>query len=411
MALSDLRREMVLSAIEEYDKLGRDAFLETYGYGPARGYFLLYDGKRYDSKAIVGVAHRDVDGWPLRAEDFSGGNATVARALRDLGFEVTRPGDIIEGHSLESLLEKILTLKTAASATPGAQKRHQPLTLLWALGGAARGYDRLVPWRDASPALESLLREFGHAGDGLHAEFPVLRLYHHGLWDLPGRNDVPRASGSAAQRWMRQNQPLSGLRSWVHDLVTDHPAVRAQIVLRLLDEYVRDVDRDELLTATRLAPEPNAIPPAQGEATPLPDGTPTPSRRTVTTNRVIRDSALAEQVKLVHNHQCQICGIRLTTRRGPYAEGAHIRPLGTPHNGPDEPGNLLCLCPNHHVLFDGGTITINDELVAIDVPTRQPITPIQLADGHTPDPRHVAYHRHVSEHSQSTGAAQVTKDC
>ncbi|WP_248960916.1 HNH endonuclease [Sphaerisporangium perillae] len=404
MALSDLRREMVLSAIEEYDKLGRDAFLEVYRYGPARGYFLLYDGKRYDSKAIAGVAHRDVDGRPLRAEDFSGGNATVARALSDLGFEVTRPGDIIDGHSPQSLLQKIGTLKTAASATPGARKRHQPLALLWALGRVSRGDDRLVPWRDASPALESLLREFGHPGDGLHAEFPVLRLYHHGLWDLPGRNDVPRASGSAAQRWMRQNQPLSGLRSWVHDLVTDHPAVRAQIVLRLLDEYFRDVDRDELLAATRLAPEPNAITPARDEATLLRDGTPTPSRRTVTTNRVIRDSALAEQIKLVHNHQCQICDIRLTTRRGPYAEGAHIRPLGTPHNGPDEPGNLLCLCPNHHVLFDGGTITITDDLVAIDVPTGQPITPIRLADGHTPDPQHLAYHRHISEDSQSTGA-------
>ncbi|GII84189.1 hypothetical protein Ssi03_21790 [Sphaerisporangium siamense] len=405
MALSDLRHEMVLSAIEEYDKLGRDAFLKVYGYGPARDYFLLHDGKRYDSKAIAGVAHRGVDGRPLQAENFSGGNATVARALSNLGFEVTRPSDVIDGRSLENLLQKILTLKTAASATPGARKRHQPLTLLWALGRAARGYEHLVPWRVAFPALESLLREFGHPGDGLHAEFPVLRLYHHGLWAFPDHDDVPRASGSAAQRWMRQNQPLSGLPSWAHNLVTDHPAVRAQIVLRLLDEYFRDVDHDELLAATRLAPEPDAISSPQDEIRSLPNGTPTPSRRAVTTNRVIRDSALAEQVKLLHDHRCQLCGIRLTTRRGPYAEGAHIRPLGTPHNGPDEPGNLLCLCPNHHVLFDGGTITISDELVAVDVPSGKVIAQMRLADGHPPDRRHLAYHRcHISEDSQAAGA-------
>jgi hypothetical protein len=37
-------------------------------------------------------------------------------------------------------------------------------------------------------------------------------------------------------------------------------------------------------------------------------------------------------------------------------EAAHIRPLGAPHNGPDTLDNTLCLCPNHHVLFDhGGT--------------------------------------------------------
>ncbi|MET8140820.1 HNH endonuclease [Sphaerisporangium sp. NPDC005288] len=400
MALSDIRREMVLSAIEEYDKLGRDAFLKVYGYGPARDYFLLYDGKRYDSKAIAGVAHRDVDGQPLRAKDFSGGNATVALTLSNLGFEVTRPSDVIDGHSPENLLQKIFTLKTAASVSPGARKRHQPLTLLWALGRAARGYDRVVPWTDASPALESLLREFGHPGDGIHAEFPVLRLYHHGLWDLPCHDDVPSASGSAAQRWMQQNQPLNGLRSWVHDLVTDHPPIRAQVVLRLLDEYFRDLDHDELLAATLLIPPPSAITPAPDEALNMREGTPTPSRRTVTTNRVIRDSALAEQVKLLHDYHCQLCGIRLTTRRGPYAEGAHIRPLGTPHNGPDQPGNLLCLCPNHHVLFDGGAITISDQLVAIDVPAGKPITHIRLADGHTPESQHLAYHRRISEDSR-----------
>ncbi|WP_344941250.1 hypothetical protein [Sphaerisporangium flaviroseum] len=91
MGLPDLRREMILTAVEEYDELGRDAFLERYGYGPARDYFLVYGNRRYDSKAIAGVAHRAVGGRPLRASEFSGGNATVARVLIDLGFEVTTP--------------------------------------------------------------------------------------------------------------------------------------------------------------------------------------------------------------------------------------------------------------------------------------------------------------------------------
>lgn len=387
---------MVLSAIEEYDKLGRDAFLKTYGYGPARDYFLVHDGKRYDSKAIAGVAHRDVDGRPLRAEAFSGGNATVARALADLGFEVTRPGDVTDERSPEGLLRKIGTLKTAASATPGARKRHQPLTLLWALGRAAQGADRLVPWKDTSSALKSLLREFGHPGDGTHAEFPVLRLYRHELWDFPGQSDVPDASGGPAQRWIQTTQPLNGLRSWVHDLVTDSSAVRARIVLRLLDQHFHGVDHDRLLAATGLASQPPGTSPLNDVTVPLPDGTPSPGRRTVTTNRVIRDSTLAEQVKLAHDHHCQICGIRLMTRRGPYAEGAHIRPLGTPHNGPDEPGNILCLCPNHHVLLDGGMIVITDDLVAIDAVTHQPIATLRTADGHTLNPAHLAYHRDIS---------------
>ncbi|MEV4746574.1 hypothetical protein AB0K21_09425 [Streptosporangium sp. NPDC049248] len=92
MVLSELRREMVLAAITEFDRLGRDTFLEKYGYRRAIGYFLVHDGKRYDSKAIAGVAYRGVSGRPLRPDEFSGGNATVARVLGGLGFEVTKPG-------------------------------------------------------------------------------------------------------------------------------------------------------------------------------------------------------------------------------------------------------------------------------------------------------------------------------
>ena len=39
-----------------------------------------------------------------------------------------------------------------------------------------------------------------------------------------------------------------------------------------------------------------------------------------------------------------------------YSEAHHIRPLGSPHNGPDIAENILVLCPNHHVMCDYGSI-------------------------------------------------------
>ncbi len=89
---------------------------------------------------------------------------------------------------------------------------------------------------------------------------------------------------------------------------------------------------------------------------------PPPARQQVTSSRVIRDSLLARRVKELHDYACQICGVRLLSPAGPYAEGAHVRPLGEPHNGPDAEGNILCLCPNHHALFDLGAFTIDDNL-------------------------------------------------
>ncbi len=72
-------------------------------------------------------------------------------------------------------------------------------------------------------------------------------------------------------------------------------------------------------------------------ATPLPDGTLVPERASVTIQRIARSSAVAQAVKQLHEHRCQVCGIRLETKAGPYSEAAHIVPLGEPHCGPDVP--------------------------------------------------------------------------
>ena len=93
MALTDVTAECVERAIDEFDRMGKEAFLARFGYGEARGYFLIRGGRRYDTNAIIGVAHGYVrpDLGPLRRQDFSVGDAPVARRLESLGFDVERP--------------------------------------------------------------------------------------------------------------------------------------------------------------------------------------------------------------------------------------------------------------------------------------------------------------------------------
>jgi len=71
------------------------------------------------------------------------------------------------------------------------------------------------------------------------------------------------------------------------------------------------------------------------------------------------------QLKALYHYRCQMCGKRLETPAGPYAEAVYIRPLGVPHNGSDTPDNLLCLCPNHHVLFTLGGVAIADDFTLL----------------------------------------------
>lgn len=90
--LADLTsRAAVLRAIAEFDHLGREDFLDKHGYGPAHRYFLDFNSRQYDSKAIVGVAYgyQFPDHGPLENSQFSGGERTVQRKLHDLGFSLS----------------------------------------------------------------------------------------------------------------------------------------------------------------------------------------------------------------------------------------------------------------------------------------------------------------------------------
>lgn len=86
-----------------------------------------------------------------------------------------------------------------------------------------------------------------------------------------------------------------------------------------------------------------------------------PAVRSSWVQRQVRDSALSRRIKELYDHECQTCGLRLVGPDGkPYSEGAHIKPLGKPHYGPDVEPNILCLCANCHVLLDIGAIVIDD---------------------------------------------------
>jgi 5-methylcytosine-specific restriction protein A len=88
MSLADVTAPAVLAAVAEFNNLGREAFLEKYGFAPDKAYFLDINGKLYDSQAIVGVAHGISGDRTWGPEDFSGRDQTVAKWLRELGFTV-----------------------------------------------------------------------------------------------------------------------------------------------------------------------------------------------------------------------------------------------------------------------------------------------------------------------------------
>lgn len=78
---------------------------------------------------------------------------------------------------------------------------------------------------------------------------------------------------------------------------------------------------------------------------------------TISGKRLKRDYDTIDKLKRVRDYKCQICGKTIPKKDGGfYIEAAHIR--AKREKGPETPGNLLILCPNHHKEFDYGNLKI-----------------------------------------------------
>lgn len=92
----------------------------------------------------------------------------------------------------------------------------------------------------------------------------------------------------------------------------------------------------------------------------LSEGDASPEKVEQQTYRILRDTKLARQLKMLHSNRCQVCGDRIEIKKDEYySEAHHIKPLGSPHHGPDVPGNIIVLCPNHHVMLDYGIMRLD----------------------------------------------------
>jgi len=112
-------------------------------------------------------------------------------------------------------------------------------------------------------------------------------------------------------------------------------------------------------------------------ATSLEEGLEVPEFRRVVRNIRLRDTVLAIDLKRKYNNTCQVCHHSLPLTNSTYAEAHHIKPLGSPHCGPDVEGNIIVVCPNHHVMFDRAALFIDPSTLKV-YHRRQQIGPFDL---------------------------------
>jgi hypothetical protein len=80
--------EDVKGALEDFDRLGADGFFAEHGFAPTTTYKLVWQGRDYPPKAILGTAYELATGERLESGDFEGGKSGAVKVLTKLGFTI-----------------------------------------------------------------------------------------------------------------------------------------------------------------------------------------------------------------------------------------------------------------------------------------------------------------------------------
>lgn len=398
-ALSDLTQASAVDrAVGEFRALGRESFLLKYGHRPSARYFAHIEGLHIDSKPLLSVAYgfQYPDRGPLEVRFFSGGEET-RRALRRFGYELVEL-PLPEGTRARAYGE----LPDCPAGTVFKNRREAydagvHRTTQAGIAGQAEG-------------TQSICLSDGYSDDSIQGD--VITYTGFGGRDANTGRHVADQKLEQGNLGLVENYKLGRpVRVLVKESVlTRRRADTDYIYLGLFtvvgwswgmrDGYKVLVYQLRAIAGDSVIPEEVADALTRGEDTPT-------ARRSSTVNRIVRNYEVAASVKRLYDNTCQICGTRLMTAAGPYAEGAHIRPLGIPHNGPDTLDNILCLCPNCHVLLDGHALSVQPDGTVLKL--GEPAGILTVAAQHGLNFSHLAYQLEISTSVSDSGARGVRR--
>jgi putative restriction endonuclease len=340
-----LTREHVLRTISDLD-----AGL-AHPFGTPTGYELIFDGKRYAPKAVIGSACRYSIGRVLQPDEFSGGEAPgqANNVLRDLGFTVVNK---VEGDAVEDSLAVEEELRHRRGLWEKLKEKGGPSgvtpSVLRDLGiyGGAQGIwvDKARTGRITTNG-EGITVAVLHTGSSYADDLAEdCVIYHYPQTRRPASRDQAEVNATKAAGRLQ-------LPFFVIAYPTPNSNVR-DVKLGWVESW-DDQSRTFLITFGNEPPEPRAA--DVTEDTPFVLATPeTRMRREVKVRA--GQQRFKFQVFKRYGPKCVVCGLTVKS----LLDAAHIRSKLA--DGSDDPRNGLVLCANHHRAFDAGLFAIDPTL-------------------------------------------------
>lgn len=214
---------------------------------------------------------------------------------------------------------------------------NKPLLLLMALARVQRG-ERWLEFKEVESTLRKLLLDFGPPRQTPHPEYPFWRLLRDGIWEVSLQDRVSKdltKQGDAKVRTLRALSVKGGFNKWIFDALKKDPQLVRICSQTMLEKAFPTSLHDEILEAVGLDFEP--------------------------LGRQKRDPKFRHEIIRIYERRCAVCGYDGHLGQSTLGlEAAHVKWHAA--GGPDVPENGIALCSFHHVAFDRGALSLDDQL-------------------------------------------------
>ena len=381
MGLSEITIDAVLDSISEYDILGKEKFLQKYGFSDAINYFLIYKGKEYPSKAIIGVSFQYIGKGrkPLSASEFSGGEITVKHTLEKLGFNV-----VVRNRAYGQVRKIAVTGYWTFFCNPKTWEIDKFLRQ-----GLEFDYWQFNPWYkdDCKSGQLGVIRVgHDHRTSKQHGKSPKLE---RGIYAVIEILSEPMERPEAPDRywldWQESDweKPVVKVR-YVHNLINtplllgslaNNPIISQDnllvsgfqnVVMPLKESVFRYIleliDKEDEFTANVVQEPVNTFENVLLQENKYREAV--PEVKEVISKRIER-GPVAKMVKGITNYKCLICDslgknpYTFTKKDGePYIEAHHIIPVYIRQKGSLSFTNIITVCANHHRQLHFGKVEL-----------------------------------------------------
>lgn len=173
------------------------------------------------------------------------------------------------------------------------------------------------------------------------------------VWDLAARKDYKKQikNLSASESWDNIKPGKGELKVHYKRMGSSRDALFEKVLI--LDVDTLSCILEDLPLYLKVDPDDETCPQAVRQNEKEYDISPVEVRKRISTSRWERDWSFRNKVLAAYGFKCAIC--RCDEEN--LLEAAHIRSVAD--GGSDDVKNGICLCANHHIMFDKGLIKID----------------------------------------------------